>query len=287
MRILSWNIQSGLGCDGVRDIERIIGYIKDCGPPDAICLQEVARFIPEYCAAGQPDQLQLIVAGLGGYNRVWGTGMRWRQPDGTQQEFGNLTLAASPVLDSRVYPLPTPPGNGKPQLPRIVTETLLPTSRGPVRLQNTHIAFHNRDENRLQVGFICRLQEWAEAGCANPPAVRAGAYANRFRTEATILCGDLNLTPDDPSYQLLADSCFTDAWSVNHPGQPHAPTCGIFDTETWPEGEHCRDYFWVTSSLQPLLSDIQVDRQVNLSDHQPVTLVLDCDLLTQPDGEEL
>ena len=286
MRILSWNIQSGLGCDGIRDIERTVSYINANDPPDVICLQEVARFIPEYCTAGQADQLQLIADGLSGYNPVWGTGMRWGQPEKPAQEFGNLTLTRSPILDSRVYPLPMPPPNGKPQLPRIATEVTLPTANGPLRLQNAHIAFHNRDETRLQVEYICRLQEWAERSKAHPPARRGGAYANRFRTDAAILCGDLNFTPQDPCYAALADSRFSDSWCLRHPRRQHQPTCGVFDTDTWPDGPHCRDYFWISSSLAPLVSDIQVDLRVNLSDHQPVTLDLDLELLIHLDGEK-
>jgi len=85
--ILTWNIQSGLGCDKARDLVRIIGLIDRLGPPDIICLQEVARFFPEHGEAYHPDQLAVFAAGFPKYHAVWSTGMRWSQPDGAKRRF--------------------------------------------------------------------------------------------------------------------------------------------------------------------------------------------------------
>lgn len=71
MRILSWNIQCGLGCDGQRDIKRIIERIVDrFEEPDVVCLQEVARYIPEYCTDDQQDQYGTIATMLPQYHAV-------------------------------------------------------------------------------------------------------------------------------------------------------------------------------------------------------------------------
>lgn len=284
MEILSWNIQSGLGCDGVRDIYRIIDFINEQDNPEVICLQEVARFIPKYCPAAQQDQLDILSRAFPDYTPVWGTGMSWHQQDLPPQEFGNLTLVRSMVLDRRVHCLPMPPGEGYPQLPRVSTEAVVSSSRGVLRILNTHIAYHNPTEKRLQIEYICQLQNWAEANRENSPATRDGCYANRFRTPQAILCGDLNLTPDSTEYRLLLDSPFFDGWHRYQPGQPHPHTCGVHDRKTWTEGAHCRDYFWVTKEIAASIIDYKINSDTRSSDHQPIILSLDFDLNSTPEG---
>ena len=58
MRILSWNIQNGKGCDDQVSLMRIVREIEAMGEPDVICLQEVARFNPELDGGACHDQLQ-------------------------------------------------------------------------------------------------------------------------------------------------------------------------------------------------------------------------------------
>lgn len=277
MKILSWNIQSGLGCDNIRDIYRVVGYL-DREKPDVICLQEVARYISEYCPEKQSDQVAILCSALPEFTAVWGTGMRWWQQDQPPKEFGNLTLVRSAILDQRIYPLPRPAADGFPQLPRVATEVTLPTSAGPLRLINTHTAYHNRKETENQIEFICQLQEQEVANREKPPASRPGSYADLFRTASAILCGDLNLTPVDPCYRILKESHFYDGWRVCNPTAPHPATCGIHDQQTWSEGSHCRDYFWVSHDLTQLVTDLHVDHQVSLSDHQPLLLTLNLNL---------
>ena len=62
MRLFSWNIQSGKGCDDITDIYRIIEYINSSADYDLICLQEVARNLKEYCTQGQMDQPSILCA---------------------------------------------------------------------------------------------------------------------------------------------------------------------------------------------------------------------------------
>jgi endonuclease/exonuclease/phosphatase family metal-dependent hydrolase len=67
---------------------------------------------------------------------------------------------------------------------------------------------------------------------------------------------------------------FRDAWTVAHPGQPHAPTCGIGDAAQWPAGPHCRDFIFVTEDLAPRVRGVAVDTKTTASDHQPIHLAL-------------
>jgi endonuclease/exonuclease/phosphatase family metal-dependent hydrolase len=284
VRILSWNIQSGLGCDNIRDLGRVVKYLKRA-EPDVICLQEVARFIPEYCPDGQSDQVAMLCSAFPDFTPAWGTGMSWWQKDQPPQEFGNLTLARAAILDHRVHPLPRPAGDGHPQMDRVATEVILPTSCGPLRLLNTHIAYHNRAETQSQVEFICRLQEREIANSKRPPTQRSGSYANRYRTASAIVCGDFNLTPSEPCYRILDESDFSDGWRICNPAASHLPTCGIHDRKSWPEGPHCRDYFWISGDLTRQVSQLFIDQQTDLSDHQPLVLTMNFELNSMLNGD--
>ncbi len=67
---------------------------------------------------------------------------------------------------------------------------------------------------------------------------------------------------------------FRDAWSVRHPGKPHAPTAGIYDADQWPKGPNCRDFVFLTGDLTERLRRVEVDVKTDASDHQPVLVEL-------------
>lgn len=275
MQILSWNIQSGLGCDGVRSISRIIARIRFHGESEIICLQEVARHFPEHCNPGEEDQLQIICTAFPEYKPVWGTGMRWMTEGAGPMEFGNLTLVKTNLLlDCRVHSLPRPPGAGKKQMPRNGVESVINTSIGPITLINTHIAYHNEKEQRLQLSYLRQFQDWQEENSENQVGPGRGAYADLHRTADTIICGDLNITPDSSLYSGMVRSGWYDSYEIVHPDMERVPTCGVHDRDLWKEGPHCRDYFLVTASLRSFVSDMRVDTECNYSDHQPILLNL-------------
>jgi len=275
MRILSWNIQSGLGCDGRRDVKRIIERIVgQPEQPDVLCFQEVARYIPEYCTDAQQDQYRIITAMLPNYDAVWGPGMRWYQEKNPPQEFGNLTLARSPILDSRVHCLPMPAATGNMQMPRSCVETVIDIDGKNIRVMNTHLAYHIADERRMQIDYICDWQHWREENNISPPQAGTGSYAAKHLDADCILCGDLNFTPVDKEYAMLRRAGWIDAWQVSKYHGERLPTCGVHDREHWPQGPHCRDYFWLSSSLQHCDTRMNIDLECNYSDHQPITLQL-------------
>lgn len=275
MRILSWNIQSGLGCDGRRDLKRIVNHIIGFGNrPEVICLQEVARYFPDCVTAGQEDQLRTLAALLPDYQSLWASGMCWHRENGPPQEFGNLTLARSQVLDSRVHCLPAPAAAGRLQMARCCIETVIDAEPAPIRIFNTHLAYHSAEERLLQVSYFCDRLKWLLAAIADPPLTGYGPYQNRYATPDCMLCGDLNFVPFGPEYQLLKQAGWIDAIPSTRGNCGHLPTCGIHDRKTWPEGPHCRDYFWLAPGLAETELRLQVDTDCTFSDHQPLVLEL-------------
>ena len=275
MRILSWNVQYGKSSDGDADFARILQHIESLGDFDVICLQELARNMSEYCRPDQFDHLSMTQQFFQEYQAVWGTGFSWPTADGDddhRQEFGNISMVKSGLLDFRVHQLPRPATPGKQQMQRIAVETVIDSTMGPVSILNTHLAFHDDAENQQQVEHLNQLEQERTAHLREPKLLGTGTYQAGFPASARMLCGDFNFTPDTLQYRYQLDMNWADAWKLNRSDEKHPPTCGIFDAAQWPQGGHCRDFFWLSPELQSLEFNISVDTDSNLSDHQPVML---------------
>ena len=273
MRILSWNVQFGKASDGSSDFLRTLQYIKSLGDFDVICLQELARNMSEYCMPDQSDHLQMTRQFFKEHTSVWGSGFSWPANDAAsnlRQEFGNVSLVKSSLLDFRVHQLPRPAALDKEQMQRVAVETVVDSKIGPLSIINTHLAFHDAHENQQQIEHLNRLEQERAAHHSKPKRIGLGTYQEGFLASARMLCGDFNFTPDTSQYRYQLDMNWKDAWQLCNEDKTQAPTCGIFDARQWPQGGHCRDFFWLSHELQPLAADISVDTGTNLSDHQPV-----------------
>ena len=277
MRILSWNIQFGKSSSDNYDLLQTLGYIHSLGEFDVICLQELARNMEEYSAPGQSDQLAIALQHFPSYTPVWGAGFSWASASGNRsdrQEFGNLSLVRSEPLDYRVHQLPQPATPGKKQMQRVAIETVVNSEIGPLSIINTHLAFHDSNEAQQQLEKFNWLEQERIAHHRFPKQMGIGTYQEGFLPTARILCGDFNFTPDTTHYQYQLDNDWIDAWRQGHVGGARLPTCGIFDTRQWPEGPHCRDYFWLSIGLAKHDVTVEVDTCTDLSDHQPIILTL-------------
>lgn len=275
MRILSWNVQFGKASDGSSDFSRTLQYIKSLGDFDVICLQELARNMSEYCKPDQSDHLQMTRQFFKEHTSVWGSGFSWPANDAAsnlRQEFGNVSLVKSSLLDFRVHQLPRPAALNKEQMQRVAVETVVDSKIGPLSIINTHLAFHDAHENQQQIEHLNRLEQERAAHHSKPKRIGLGTYQEGFLASARMLCGDFNFTPDTSQYRYQVDMNWVDAWGLCNGNDAHLPSCGIFDALQWPQGEHCRDYFWLSHELQSLNVEIHVDSGINLSDHQPVML---------------
>jgi endonuclease/exonuclease/phosphatase family metal-dependent hydrolase len=275
MRILSWNVQYGKSSDANADFSHSLQYIESLGDFDVICLQELARNMAEYCSPDQSDHLSMAQQFFKQHQVVWGSGFSWPAQDSDRdlrQEFGNISLIKSGLLDFRVHQLPQPATPAKEQMQRIAIDTVIDSKIGPVSIINTHLAFHDEAENQQQLAHLNHLEQERVAHHREPKRVGIGTYKAGFLASARMLCGDFNFTPDTPQYRYQVDRNWIDAWKMRNGDEMHPPTCGIFDTAQWPQGGHCRDFFWLSPELQSLQVEISVDTDTTLSDHQPVIL---------------
>lgn len=284
MQIISWNIQCGRGVDGKVDLGRISAVIKEMGDADVICLQEVSRYNPDLDGGLGHDQLDELATHFKGYNTVFGAAIdRIHAKTNRRWQFGNAVLTKLPIRQIFCHQLPQPEADKViKHMPRQATEIVIEHADLPLRVMTTHLEFHSMKQ---RVAQMIRLRELFFDIVSNQEyqfdTAEDDPYFATPRPAASILCGDFNAIPNDEDYQALitplannADQ-FHDAWRLLHSGKAHSPTCGIFDHIQWPQGPHCRDYFFVSREIATKVEKIEVQEQTDASDHQPVALTID------------
>ena len=280
--IVTWNAQSGRGVDGHLDLDRCAAVIEALGEADVICLQEVIRFMPEIDDGAGADQVAALAARLPGFEPVFGAAFeRAGRMPGRRAQYGNLVLARLPVLYVGRHPLPQPAEPEVKHMPRQATEVVVAAPGGPLRVVTTHLEYHSACQRLAQVERLRTLHREAAANDRTRGALPAsGPYAPPTRPSDCIVCGDFNALPGDPVHvRMLAPfddetPPFVDAWRATTGDTPHPPTCGVHDRRQWPEGPHCRDYFFATPGLARRIEAVAIDEQTDASDHQPLRLLL-------------
>lgn len=279
MSVLSWNIQFGLGVDGVLDLRRVVDTALAMGPIDVLCLQEVAVNFDEMGGGLDVDQPAALAALLPGFTAHFGACVDILAPGGgRRQRFGNMILSRLPVLDIAMQPLPRPSEPGVVHMPRGALWAVVEGPRGPLRIASTHLEFHSGRQRLAQVRALRCFHAEAAANDRHPPATGPGPYRLRPTPIGTAICGDFNFTTDEAPYSamLAADGGETlrDAWVSFRPGVAHPPTCGIHDRKQWPQGPHARDFVFLSTGLATAIVDVAVDTATAASDHQPVRITL-------------
>ena len=280
--VLSWNIQNAKGVDGKVSLPRVAEVIAAMGTPDVICLQEVSRGLTLTADAGAPDQIAELSDLFPAYEVVFGVAVDALCPNTNRRwQFGNAVLTRLPLLSVLSHPLPRPGVPGKRHMRRQATEVVVKDSAGPLRVVNLHLEFHSTLHRMAQLDRLRELQREVLEQQKLPPLADAdGPYQPVPRPRDGVLCGDFNMVFGSAEYQRLTAPLegetrpFHDAWELAHPGRPHDPTCGIFDRAQWPEGPHCRDFFFVYGNCVRGTSNIRVDTGTDASDHQPLMLEL-------------
>ena len=279
IQILSWNVQCGLGIDGRIDLERIASVIKEMADFEVICLQEISRFDD---LSGCADQVQKISSYFPGYEVCFGAAIdRLSSDHSTRYQFGNLILSRVPVIQSFHYQLPQPrPGTVCKHMPRQALEVVVSTENGPLRVTTTHLEYHSESQRIEQARKLTDIQFEVYSNLDySSHAPESGPYAAVERPIDRVLCGDFNSAPRDSVYETLvvpknAEWGYQDAWVLAHQNQLHSATCGIFDHKQWPEGPHCRDYFFVAGSIATRKLNVIVQSETDASDHQPIMLTV-------------
>lgn len=277
MRLITWNIQWGKGCDGIVDPKRIARDIAAMGGADILCFQEVSCHFD--ALDGGVDQERIFTELFPQHRAIFRPAVERHEGDGEIRRFGNMTLSRFPVRQVSNHLLPWPGAASVKSMRRQALEIVVETPAGLVRVTNIHLEYHSGDQRRAQAERLLALQAEAVDGekpVAASPVIEP--YAASGLVTSAILCGDFNLGPDDPLHGLLdqpgrGEAFYRDAWRILYPDRPHPPTCGIFDAVQWPQGPHCRDFIFVSGDLGARVSGVTVNEQTASSDHQPVMVV--------------
>jgi endonuclease/exonuclease/phosphatase family metal-dependent hydrolase len=275
MRLLTWNIQCGKGCDGVIDLSRIVSVARSLVDADVFCFQEVSDGFATL--DGGADQSAQLAALLPEHRPVFRPAVEAVDGEGRVHRFGNMTLSRLPVLQIAGHLLPWPRTGVPRSMRRVALDVTVRAAFGPLRIVNTHLEFHSAVQREAQIMRLLELQEEASTNPVNAGAVHAEPYGSQTLAASSILCGDFNFDVTDAQHRLLhgsqrAGQNYRDAWEICRPGQPRQPTCGIHDRAQWPDGPDCRDFVFVTEDLTSRVRRVEVDVRTSASDHQPVLI---------------
>lgn len=282
MKIVSYNVQYGIGMDGRFDPQRIASSLAGA---DIIALQEVTRgfhkngyadlvahfadlFPEHFHVYAAPCDLLLDILVENGKR----TERRF--------QFGNMILSRWPILATRHLLLPRSRTIDQLNLQRGAIEALIAAPDGPLRIYSTHLDHVSPDERLAQIVYLkARILNFAAEGGSLTGASEAG-FPDLPLPENFLLMGDFNMEPESPEYVEMTghrDRYYGRVPRVNQVvdvldrlGKLPA------DSYSWaqPPGDgpvkmHL-DYCFVSSGLVPRLRDAWIDRQALGSDHFPV-----------------
>jgi endonuclease/exonuclease/phosphatase family metal-dependent hydrolase len=282
LKLITWNIQWGRGADGKVDLERVIAHAQRLADFDVLCLQEVSAGYPELPGCDGSDQFSALAQLLPDYTAIAGVATDTPHPNGGRRTFGNMIFSRLPALQVFRHLLPWPADPRVSSMQRIALEATLQTSFGLVRVTTTHLEYYSGKQRAAQIERLRELHKEAVAQAASPRPGNTDEGPFHFvpRAASSILTGDFNCLPESIERKRMleamddATAAYRDAWEITLPGEPHAPTVGIYDKAQWPKPAFTYDFIFVSEDLVPRVKEMRADATTNASDHQPILLVL-------------
>jgi endonuclease/exonuclease/phosphatase family metal-dependent hydrolase len=280
MKLITWNIQWARGTDDRVDPRRIVDHVRQMADFDVLCLQEVADNFPDLDGNDATNQFALFAELLPGFTAVEGIGVDLDDGRGGRKRFGNLILSRYPVAQALRHLLPWEAAATR-NMPRVLVEAIAVTPFGPVRMMTTHLEYSSPVLRAAQVEGIREAHRMGVARHATPRAPGPHTYAPTPTTRSTILTGDFNMRPDDPTLARLMAPFdgdvppLADLWPALHGDEPHPPSAFIVDQTYGPPG--CLDFVLATPDLAERASAIVYDVETRASDHQPILVAFATD----------
>ena len=302
MKIVTYNIQFGLGKGGAFDLERIASEVDGA---DIIALQEVER---NWQRSGGVDQPAVLADILDKYYWVYGpyfdVDASTSLPDGTinnvRRQFGNMILSKTPILSTRLFPLPKSALRQRHNMVVGVFEGVVKLQQdGALRIYNTHLGARSQHDRVSQILSIRDTIRRAPAeGGAWTGNLANSLWKNHAHTlweeDATpppmpksfVLLGDFNLEAKDPEYDYLVGPMdgdlgrlsspqeFVDTWVATGHDENDGVTYSTDTVNSATKGMRI-DYAFVDESMKRRILGARIDDTAIGSDHQPYWIDLD------------
>lgn len=285
MKLVSYNIQYGIGLDGRFDLDRIAANVAHA---DIVALQEVTR---GFARNGGVDMVAELSARLPRHFHAYGSAMDVDADSALEDgravsrrfQFGNMVLSRFPIIATRNLLLPRTRTFDVLNLQRGALEALVDAPGGPLRVYSVHLD-HIAVEERL------RQIEWLKArAIAYPLEGGAVSGAGEFgheeppHPESFVLMGDFNMEPESAEYVAMIGAANMKGCRVRRATHPvdAAAYCAPYaaDAYSWIDSEddtHRKylDYCFVSPGLADRIAFCAVDTEAAGSDHFPVRLEL-------------
>ena len=282
MKLITWNIQSGVGLDGRVDLARIVSTARAMADFDVLCVQEVADNFPAVAGGDESDQFAALSALLPGFHRAEGYGVDVAANGGRRRRFGNAIYSRYGIVAIRRHALPWPADPGKESMPRVAVEAILQAPMGAVRVTTTHLEYYSDVQRRAQAHRLRAIHDEASHRVREPgfASVDRGPFTATPQTSLAILAGDFNFPPENAAYAELQAALpggsprYRDPWPHLNGRHPHPPTFCVHDTR-YAKNPYCCDFTFVSEDLLPRVRSVEVDVKTRASDHQPVLVEID------------
>ena len=217
--LLSYNIHSGVGVDGIVDLGRIVDVIVASGA-DLVALQEVDRH--RRAQSRFEDQPGVLAERLG-LHLAYAANLDEEpaRPGARRAQYGTALLSRRPLEGVTNTLLPCFPGSEQ----RGLLEACVVVDGTVLRVLGTHLQWDTETERTRQ----------------------AEAVVATLDERPTVLLGDLNTTPGSTAHTCLAGR-LEDAWTVVGEGDGHT-----FDAEPPPRRI---DYVWVGGGVRAVSAQV-------------------------------
>jgi endonuclease/exonuclease/phosphatase family metal-dependent hydrolase len=131
MKLVTWNIQWGLGMDGRLDLARVVAEARRFADFDVLCLQEVADGFADPEPHAGENQFTQLAALLPEFTPVEGVAVDLPGLSGRRRRFGNMILSRRPVGRILRHALPWAAANTTRNMPRSLLEVELDQNSDP------------------------------------------------------------------------------------------------------------------------------------------------------------
>ena len=302
MKIVTYNIQFGLGKDGRFDLERVASEVDGA---DVIALQEVERY---WKRSGNVDQVvqlgQILSRYYWAYGPYFDVDASIPQPDGSienvRRQFGNMILSKTPILSTRLFPLPKSALRQRHNMVVGVFEGVVKLQQdGALRIYNAHLGARSQHDRVAQILSIRDTIRRAPAeGGAWTGDLAHTLWENHAHTlweedatpppmpESFVLLGDFNLEAKDPEYDYLvgprdgdlgrlsSKEEFIDTWVAAGNDEGDGATY-VTDHSSSDAQDMRIDYAFVDQTMETRVLGARIDETAQGSDHQPYWVDLD------------